>query len=316
VRSTLAIVCLPLGLALLAIVGLHSPAQTTTLAATGDIMLGRGVTDAHHEGGWDQVLTALDPVTAGADINFANLESPLTAAPLVRESFDLRAPTTAAVALQAAGFNTVSLANNHSLDAGECGLQDTIHTLHSIDVQVIGPSAAPVVMSSKGIQLTWFAFDDTDRSLDPNTLQEVLRTSRRPNSLIVISIHWGSELESAPNDRQHVLAEALATAGADVILGHHPHVLQPVVWVWGNGRGRPTLVAYSLGNALFDQVSPPGVRYGTILLLELSALGIQQVCAVPFQTNPSTLNVQLAGIQASVSVARSLGIECILPLGE
>jgi poly-gamma-glutamate capsule biosynthesis protein CapA/YwtB (metallophosphatase superfamily) len=315
VRSTLTIVCLPLGIALLAIVGLRSPGHTTTLAATGDIMLGRGLTEAHNEGGWDQVLTALDPITSSADISFANLESPLTDAPLVNETLDLRAPLAAAAALQAAGFNIVSLANNHSLDAGEGGLQDTMHALRSIGVQMIGPRATPVEMTSKGIQLIWFAFDDTDRSLDPNTLRDLLQTSRRSNSLIAVSIHWGSELETVPNERQRTLAELLANAGADIILGHHPHVLQPVVWLWGDGRGRPTLVAYSLGNAIFDQVSPPGVRYGAVLVLEVSALGVRQACSIPFQTNPSTLNVQSAGIQAAASVARSLVIECILPLG-
>jgi len=286
------------------------------LAATGDIMLGRGVADAHNEGGWDQVLTALDPFTVVADIRFANLESPLTNAPLVGETLDLRAPPGAAVALQTADFNLVSLANNHSIDAGERGLQDTMQALHSIGAQAVGPSATPVVMMSKGIQLTWFAFDDTDRSLDTNTLREVLHTARRPISLIVVSIHWGSELETAPNERQRALAEALATAGADIILGHHPHVIQPVVWVWGNGRGRPTLVAYSLGNALFDQVSPPGVRYGALMVLKVGSLGVRQVCAVPLQTNPNTLRVEPAGVQAAASVARSLGIECILPLEE
>jgi poly-gamma-glutamate synthesis protein (capsule biosynthesis protein) len=279
-------------------------------------MLGRGVTEAHYEGGWDQVLTALDPITSSVDMSLANLESALTDAPLMDETLDLRAPPTAIVALQAAGFNIVSVANNHSLDAGECGLEDTMHALHSIGVQMIGPQTTPVEMTSKGIQLTWFAFDDTDRSLDPNMLRDLLQTSRRSNSLIAISIHWGSEFETAPNDRQRALAEVLASAGADIILGHHPHVLQPVVWLWGNGRGRPTLVAYSLGNALFDQVSPPSVRYGAVLVLEIGALGVRQVCAVPIQTNPSTLNVEAAGIQATASVVRSLGVTCILPLSE
>ena len=277
-------------------------------------MLGRGVADAHNEGGWDKILTALNTVTTGADFQFANLESPLTDAPLLEERLDLRAPPAATEALQAAGFNLVSIANNHSLDAGENGLQDTLLALHSAGILAVGPSTVPIVTTSEGSKITWFAFDDTDRSLDANSLSNVLHASSCPHSLIVVSIHWGSELETAPNERQRALAEVLASAGADIILGHHPHVLQPVVWVWGEGRGRPTLVAYSLGNALFDQVSPPGVRYGALLVLEVSSLGVQQVCAIPIQTNPSTLHVQLAGIQAAASVRHSLGINCILSL--
>jgi poly-gamma-glutamate synthesis protein (capsule biosynthesis protein) len=101
----------------------------------------------------------------------------------------------------------------------------------------------------------------------------------------------------------------VASFGADIVLGHHPHVLQPVEFIWGEGRGRPTLVVYSLGNALFDQGAPPAVRQGSLLLLTLGDLGVKEICAVPFQLDPTTWNVILAGSKVERQVIDNLAVK-------
>ncbi|MBE9506953.1 MAG: CapA family protein, partial [Chloroflexi bacterium] len=98
--------------------------------------------------------------------------------------------------------------------------------------------------------------------------------AKRAN-VIIVSIHWGGEYQAAPNSRQQAIASSLAGAGADIIIGHGPHVLQRVEWVG------ETLVAYSLGNFLFDQPYPADCRQGAILRVTLQGDHIVAVEAVP-----------------------------------
>ena len=275
-------------------------------------MLGRGVAEANEKGDQDLILAALHPCTATVDIAFANLESPLTSAPLVGHTYDLRADPSMGAALVSADIDIVALSNNHALDAGAKGLQETQQTLLSLQIQPIGPDELSWVAKQNGLSLTWFAFDDISRQLDLEHAKRTLAAARRQDSLIVVSIHWGAELDTAPNERQRYVATALAEAGADLIVGHHPHVLQPVQWLWGPGRGRPTLVAFSLGNAVFDQTSPPGSRYVALLRVDLGQAGITRVCAAPFQLDPRTWRILPASPTAAKSIARSLGLACVL----
>jgi poly-gamma-glutamate capsule biosynthesis protein CapA/YwtB (metallophosphatase superfamily) len=290
VKSLFALSGLMIVMLLLVVLSPPPTGHSLKLASTGDIMLGRGVASAHAYGGWDQALAAFKPYLATADLAFANLESPITAAPLIQETYDLRAPSQATLALSASSIDILSLANNHIGDSGPSGVADTIQALNSIGVSPIGPDEAPLITNTGGIRLAWFAFDDTLQPLEEQRVQKALSSVRDRVDLTIVSIHWGSEFSTAPNERQHALAQVLAGEGADIILGHHPHVLQPVEWVWGTGRNRPTLVAYSLGNALFDQGAPPAARQGALLLLELNPLGVQDVCAVTFQIDPRTWN--------------------------
>lgn len=300
--------------AILLVIAIFQPVEhTATLALSGDVMLGRGVAQSNASAGWEGALSDLAPCTALADIAFANLESPLTTAPLLDNRLDLRAPPEAGLALQAGGFHVVSLANNHTSDAGLQGVQDTQQSLLAVGVQPIGPSAQPWVSQVNRLTLNWFAFDDTCRPLDLESARRALDASRLSADLIIVSIHWGSELDPAPNSRQRALAAEFAAAGADLVIGHHPHVLQPVEWVWGIERDHPTLVAYSLGNALFDQAAPPAVRYGALLLVDVGPDGVKSVCAVPTQVDPRTWRVVPASPSAIEAIKRSLGLDCILP---
>ncbi len=297
---------------LLVVVSLPPAGGSLKLAALGDIMLGRGVATAHANGSWDQALATLAPYTENADLTFANLESPLTTAPLIRETYDLRAPNQAMQALLTSGIDILSLANNHIGDSGASGVADTIQSLLSVGITPIGPDQQPLITHSNNMRIAWFAFDDILQPLEEENTKQVLSHVRDRVDLVIVSIHWGYETSTVPSQRQKSLATALADGGADIILGHHPHVTQPVEQVWGEGRGRPTLVAYSLGNALFDQGAPPAVRQGILLLLELSPLGVQDVCAVTFQIDPRSWNTIHVNEAVSEDILDSLRISACL----
>jgi poly-gamma-glutamate synthesis protein (capsule biosynthesis protein) len=197
----------------------------------------------------------------------ANLESPLTAAPQVRAGHDLRAPPASVAALRAAGFDAVSLANNHALDAGPAGLRETARTLHAAgivpwtDEAAAGKESAGV--RAQALAYEGLAFNDSVAPLDVRAAASAVAAAARRTDLVIVSIHWGGEYQAAPSARQRAVAQALAEAGADVIAGHGPHVLQPVEWLGG------TLVVYSLGNFLFDQPYPEECRWGAILRVTL-----------------------------------------------
>ena len=260
---------------------------TLTLAFVGDVMLGRGVA-RELDGDWQAAFAGVQPWLAQADLAFANLESPLSSPfippvggdrpPVIPpvggteggNAYDLRAPPESVVALRVAGFDVVSLANNHALDAGEIGLAQTMDTLNAAEI-----ASLPIHQSTHSPTYHLLAFDDSSVPLDVDAASDAVATAAERASVVVVSIHWGGEYQAAPGPRQQAIARALSGAGADVIVGHGPHVLQRIEWMG------ETLVAYSLGNFLFDQPYPIDCRWGVILRVTLQGGHIIAVDAVP-----------------------------------
>ena len=243
---------------------------TFTLAFGGDVMLGRGVAQSLDED-WQAAFSAVRPWLDEADLTFANLESPLTTAQHVSSGYDLRATPAAVAALHVAGFDVVSLANNHALDAGEAGLAETIATLDAAGiVGLVNQREARLVSRATphpSIRYHLLAFDDSTVPLDMEIAARSVAAAATGADLVIVSVHWGGEYQAAPSPRQQAIAQALARAGADLVIGHGPHVLQRVEWM---GK---TLVAYSLGNLLFDQPYPLDCRQGVILRVARSVRG-------------------------------------------
>lgn len=243
---------LPLGLA-------GEPAPILTIAVVGDVMLGRGVAQ-RLEGDWESAFAEIQPGLREADLAIGNLESPLTTAGRVGDGVDLRASPEAVAALSAGGFAMVSLANNHAMDGGRAGLAETIQVLDLAGITAVvdgGLASAPAG------QLAFLAFDDSRTPLDTAAAAEAVAAAAERSGAVVVSIHWGGEYQAAPSRRQEAIAHLLAGAGADVIVGHGPHVLQRTEWIGS------TLVAYSLGNFLFDQPYPADCHRGAILRVAL-----------------------------------------------
>lgn len=256
------------------------------LAFLGDVMLGRGVAQAHQEGGWDSALAWLAPDLRAADFSMANLESPITARPLVKPAYDIRAPASSTLALSAAGLWVLTLANNHSLDSGPAGAQDTRQALAASRLAAVGPEPVVGWFNVNGYTLAVLALDDISSPVDSASAAGLIESAARRANLVIVSVHWGMEYDPGPTPRQLALAREWVNAGAGLIIGQHPHVLQRVDWLPRPGRSDQALVAYSLGNALFDQPAPPDSNRGALLLVDWGVQGIQSVHALPFHIDP------------------------------
>jgi poly-gamma-glutamate synthesis protein (capsule biosynthesis protein) len=283
-----------------------TPAEASlTLILAGDVILGRGVAQAL-DGDWEEAFAEVRPwlgdppspsgQSEARQVVLANLESPLTNLPYAGAGYDLRAPPEAVAALRPAGFDALSLANNHALDAGEGGLHETVQTLQAVGI-VPWVEGMPVVLAQEPMVLG-LSFDDSLAPLDVGAAAEAVAAAAEAGATVVVSIHWGGAYQAAPSARQQAIARALSEAGARVIAGHGPHVLQRLDWVG------ETLVAYSLGNLLFDQLYPEDCRWGAILRVTMRGLEIVSVEAIPTVTERG--RVRRAEGEAAAAIADRL----------
>lgn len=281
----------------------RTQAPVFTLSLAGDVMLGRGVASAL-DGDWEAAFAGVRPWLAAADLTFANLESPLTAVPggTGESQYDLVAPLEAVGALRVAGFDVVSLANNHALDAGEAGLVQTVAVLEQSGIAGLGDGET---YRLSPVGLTFLALDDSAALLDVDLASREVAAAAQRADVVIVSIHWGGEYQAAPAPRQRAIAQALAEAGTSLIVGHGPHILQRVEWV------KETLVAYSLGNFLFDQSYPVDCRWGAILHVTLQ--GDRIVSVEPLPTTVEGGRVRPANPQETAAILARLALDPISP---
>jgi poly-gamma-glutamate synthesis protein (capsule biosynthesis protein) len=193
-------------------------------------------------------------------------------------------PPQAIPSLAAAGFDLLTLANNHALDAGQPGLEYTASALQSAGLQPL-LSAQPQFRQLAGLKLGFLAWNAL-ATADDTQLFAALRQLRPAADIVIILVHWGQEYQRHPNLPQRALAERLFAAGADLILGSHPHVVQDVQLVHPPGEaGRPRLAAYSLGNFAFDQ-GWDDTGQGLALRLLFDSAGLRAAQALPLWTSP------------------------------
>jgi hypothetical protein len=235
--------------------------------------LGEGGASTNH-GGYDALWAAVSGRIAEADLAFTNLETPI--APKTGggvRSMVFNAPPVVMDSLVAAGFDVVSAANNHSYDQGRKGLVETIEqyaarpALTSIGAGTTCAEAGRARIVKAGeIPIAWIGATDlynTDLNgeaeeacvftMDPTRVLAEAATARAAGAeLVVVSVHWGVEYRTAPEAQHVALAHTLIEGGVDVVLGHHPHVLQPVELVEA-ADGRTGLVVYSMGNFVSNQ---------------------------------------------------------------
>lgn len=250
---------------------------TVELVAVGDILLDRGVARRAGREGVGRVFADVKEELAGADVAFGNLENPVASrCRRAAKKISFRARPVYAGALAGAGLDLVSLANNHTPDCGKSGLLETIDHLRARGLRWVGagstPTAAeaPVVLTVRGIKIAFVAFTDVEPLSGPRRdvwdgvarvseagLRRAVTNARGGADAVVVSLHWGIEYASRPGARQRELAQAAVEAGADLVLGHHTHTLQGLEAFAPLGTKRRALVAYSLGNFVFD--SPPSL---------------------------------------------------------
>jgi len=246
---------------------------TFTLAAVGDVMMhSLQVRAARGEDGRYRISDAFAPVAAhiaGADVAFANLEAPLAGEDMAYAGYPtFNAPRTLADALIAAGFDVVQTANNHCMDRREKGLLRTIDALDAEGLLHVGtrkdPEDDPVLwLEIAGIPTAFLAYTFSTNGIplppgregivgmidSERMLADIVAAREAGAQLVVVGCHWGIEYRHEPEADTVTLAAELIEGGADVVLGGHPHYVQPYE-VLTTEDGREGFVTYSLGNFL------------------------------------------------------------------
>lgn len=221
------------------------------------------------EGGISEDLLS---IMRSADIFMVNNEFPYTTGgvPTAGKKFTFRADPKYASWLFDMGADLVSLANNHAYDYGEVSLTDTLDTLESIGMPYVGAgrnldeAVKPVSFLANGKKITFVSATQIERTLPPDTkgatetkpgvfrcleigtLLEVISAAKADSDFVIVYVHWGTEGTDKLDRWQQEQAPQIAAAGADLIIGDHPHVLQPI------GYQGDIPVVYSLGNYLFN----------------------------------------------------------------
>lgn len=243
-----------------------------TLIAVGDIMLTGGKSEQRYfQIGHGAAFDYVRDILTDADVSFANVEGPITAdgERFGDKKYTYKMAPAAAPAIAAAGFDIVSIANNHMLDFGAVGLANTIAALdennvaHSGAGENVAAARAPAFYEAGGRKIAllsysltypeefWAGRNRPGTAFGHENWVRADVAAVRPNAdLVFVSFHWSAELRETPKEYQKLLAYAAIDSGADAVLGHHPHVPQSIEIY----HGKP--VFYSLGNFAFGTYSP------------------------------------------------------------
>lgn len=267
--------------------------QKIKLLFAGDIMLGRGVENSILKNGKGDFRFIFEKANflKNADIVFGNLEGPISdKGKDVGNMYSFRFRVNVADALRQAGFDVLSLANNHMADWGKEAFEDTLGWLEKSEIVGIGAGrnkkdASEVkILELKGLKIGFLAFSD----VGPNWLEaaagssgillasdknfdEITKGAAEETDALAISFHFGEEYQKVSNARQKYLARRAIDNGAKIVVGHHPHVVQEIE-KYKNG-----IIAYSLGNFIFDQYFSEDTMSGMVLEIELEGKEIKSI---------------------------------------
>ena len=263
------------------------------LIAVGDIMLARSVnTSMIRRNDWKYPFLQTAEVLQQADLLFGNLESPMGPdCSYTDEGMRFCANPLSLEGLVFAGFDVMSLANNHGYDQGTEGYEFTKEQVSSAGIAPVGfnETTEIVVSNANGgsVKVGFAAFDDTLRSLDLNVVEEKIAELATTVDVVIASFHWGIEYSDQPSDRQREIAQVAAQAGSQLILGHHPHWVQTVEEIIvptedsdalneseNKNPTNRTVVFYSLGNFVFDQMWSQETRTGQVAFITLDTTGV------------------------------------------
>ena len=266
-----------------------------TLDAVGDVTFGEQVGPAVEEHGGAYPWTGVAGTLRAADITVGNLETSIsTRGTALAKQYTFRGPPQALPAMsRLAGFDVLTLANNHAGDYGPEALMDTVRFVRAAGIKPIGAGAndllarRPAVVEAGGLRIAFLGYSDVNppgfpatrwtpgtARADTDAITADVRAARSRADVVVCFFHWGVELQPDPDSRQRQLADTCLDAGAQVVLGAHPHVLGPVT-----RPGRRTLVAWTLGNFVFPSSGDPART--AILEVRLDAAGVRGYRLVP-----------------------------------
>ena len=283
---------------------IQTASKHLVIAAVGDIMLDGSAREIMQEQGYDHAFDKMRPWLQKADIAFGNLEGPLTerGEPAPDKKYLFRSPPAkVAEALKAAGFDVVSLANNHSLDYGSVGLADTIAALDKVGVHHVGAgenltvARQAAILHRNGLKVAFLAYSLTfpeefwataNRAGTVFGYREIvegdIRAAKQKADIVVASFHWGQESKTQLRPYQVALGHAAINAGASLVIGHHPHILQSVE------RYKDGVILYSMGNFAFGSYSP-NAKVSALAEIEFNGNKLTQVRLQPI----NVFNIQV-----------------------
>lgn len=242
------------------------------------------------------------PYLMDPDITVGNLETTLAGPQRGYSGYpNFNTPVELAANLKEVGFDLLATANNHALDMGLSGLKATVENLRAAGLRNFGTYLSPeerqtpLILDQNGIKIAFIAYTKTvngipvpqgheyavnyiDNFHDPTLMLDEIAAAKAGADVVAVYVHWGYEYNFTPADYQRKLAQRMADAGADLILGSHPHVIQPLEWLTvteGERAGKRALVAYSMGNFVSNQyhwppyIPTPAVQYGLLVQVEL-----------------------------------------------
>lgn len=297
------------------------------LLAVGDIMMHLPQTQSGYNPqtktyNFDGFFTEVKPILSQGDWVIGNLETPLAGASARFTGYPLfNAPDELADALKGAGFNILTTANNHSLDRQELGVINTLVTLRNRGIIAVGTALSAVeaqdiiTVEKKGISMALLAYTYGTNGIpipqgkdylvslidEPKIVKDILAARRMGVDLVTVALHFGDEYQRHPNQGQKQLVQQLVGAGADIILGSHPHVVQPYQIFevpTQQGKTRKAVAIYSMGNFISNQVGNDkdlGVIFAVNVEKQLgeNTTEIKEVEAIPTWVHRYRANGQL-----------------------
>ncbi|MCF6138514.1 CapA family protein [Pseudalkalibacillus berkeleyi] len=258
---------------------IKEPKEVTTYAslmAVGDILIHARVYNVAAIGSqqydFKPMLENVKPFLEKGDITIANQETMIGGSALGVSTYPrFNSPYEVGNALKDAGVDLVTIANNHTLDRGEKAIMNALDHWDSIGMAYTGSYRSEEdrsdlrLLEKNGIEFSFLSYTYGTNGIpvpeskpylvnliDADQIKTEVEKAKKLSDVVVLSLHFGNEYERLPNEQQKFLANEAASAGADIIIGHHPHVLQPPEWItWPDGK--KTFVIYSLGNFLSGQ---------------------------------------------------------------
>lgn len=254
--------------------------STSTMLFVGDIMLSRGINQVmERRGDWNYPFIYVADFLRSADLVFGNLEGPISDKGYDTGGlYSFRANPLSIQGLLFAGFDILSVANNHMFDYSSEALIDTFRNLEKNNISYVGAgddferAHKTIIKNVNGINIGFLAYTNLLSSYvgssdhkpnmaypDKDQILLDIKNTKDIVDFVVLSFHWGDEYETKSNSYQQDLAYFVIDNGADLVIGHHPHVVQEVE------KYKEGYIAYSLGNFIFDQNFSEDTGNGLIL---------------------------------------------------
>ncbi len=263
--------------------------KEATVMFGGDAMFDRTMRTVFENVGGDYLFSCIADVLAEPDAVVLNLEGPVTTYDSVslgtrvgdQHNTHFTFPPQTAALLKRHNVSIVNLGNNHIADFGRDGVAQTKQFLTEAGVAYFGTSDTRVLRKDiNGVPLSFVGYNEFEiPSVEKRIIYDIVRAESDAGRIVVVYTHWGDEYVGVP-ERVRVLAHELVDAGADLVVGSHPHIVQDYE-AYGGGY-----IYYSLGNFVFDQYFSDEVRNGLLLEVKFTETGVQSMKEIPIVLNP------------------------------